>query len=60
MIFLKIYIWCQSKKIEMNDIKDISGPLDVSRGIHVVLNKNTGTIEGLPESWLKMINSQLR
>ena len=48
------------ENIEMNDIKDISGPLDVSRGIHVVLNKNTGTIEGLPESWLKMINSQLR
>jgi len=60
MIFLNIYLVSNLENIEMNDIKDISGPLDVSRGIHVVLNKNTGTIEGLPESWLKMINSQLR
>jgi hypothetical protein len=59
-IFYYYYYTYLMSKLEMNDIKNISSPLDVSRGIHVVHNKTTGTIEGLPESWLKMINSQLR
>ena len=44
----------------MSKITNISGPLDVSRDVHVTINQRTGSLVGIPESWTRMLNTQLR
>jgi len=38
---------------------EISGPMNVSRNIHVTRNKETGAIEGLPDAWLRLVQQEL-
>lgn len=40
-------------------ISDIGMPTNVKHGMHVSKNAETGALEGLPNTWLKIMNSQI-
>ncbi|XP_015112848.1 serine/threonine-protein kinase PAK 3 [Diachasma alloeum] len=50
-----------SKKKTPTDqsIGEIGLPTDVSHKFHVIKNAKTGKLEGLPDSWLRQLNSQI-
>ncbi|XP_011300915.1 serine/threonine-protein kinase PAK 1 [Fopius arisanus] len=50
-----------SKKKSTSDqsIGEIGLPTDVSHRFHVIKNAKTGKLEGLPDSWLRQLNSQI-
>jgi len=42
-----------------SDIGEIKGPTDVKHEVHVKLNKSTGQLEGIPDSWTAVIERLL-
>jgi len=52
-------LWPIKKKPVSDGPSEIGMPTDVKRVYHVVKNAESGVLEGLPDPWLKEIDSQI-
>lgn len=47
------------KKVDPQGPSEIGYPTNVKKVFHVHKNKETGQLEGLPNSWIKLLNTQI-
>lgn len=57
-VFGKLFAKKQPREKEER-VTDIGMPTDVKQHIHVSKNSETGMLEGLPTSWLRLLNTQI-
>lgn len=49
----------KSRDSGSNKINDIGMPMNVKHDVHVSKNAESGALEGLPQTWIKVMNSQI-
>ncbi|KFB42365.1 AGAP001790-PA-like protein [Anopheles sinensis] len=56
-VFKNIFGTRRAKDSERNKISEIGLPTNVVHGMHVSKNQQTGHLEGLPKSWIRMVDA---